>query len=303
MGIGEWAALAAALMWTCSSMIWGLINLPALTLNFFKNWIGVVLILIHMIVLAAIGSQTLFSAPIQSWSWLAISGVVGIVIGDTFYFRSLQILGPRKALMVSTTAPLFSAVLASLLLNESLAYTAMLGIVITVVGVVIVVSDRKATKEAPGLMPGNSSLGAMLGVLGAICQSVGGVFSKKGMVNLEGEPICNAVEATFIRLVVAAIATTILIMLAKKARKHLANGIKLEMLRFLIPATAIGTWLGIWLSQIAYQKADVAIAQTLLATCPLFAIPIVWYSHKQKVTILAFIGTAISILGIYLTVR
>jgi drug/metabolite transporter (DMT)-like permease len=303
MGMGEWAALAAALMWTCSSMIWGRINLPALTLNFFKNWIGVVLILIHMAVLVAMGRLEFFSAPAQSWRWLAISGVVGIVIGDTFYFRSLQILGPRKALMVATTAPLFSAVLASLLLNESLAFTAMLGVVMTVAGVVIVVADRKAAKEAPGLMPGKASLGAVLGVLGAICQSVGGVFSKKGMVNADGEPICNAVEATFIRLFVAAIATAVLVMIAKKARAHLSKGIKPEMLRFLIPATALGTWLGIWLSQIAYQKADVAIAQTLLATCPLFAIPIVWYSHKQRVTALAFLGTAISILGIYLTVR
>jgi len=303
MGTGEWAALAAALMWTCSSMIWGRINLPALTLNFFKNWIGVVLILIHMLILGAISNQTLFSAPPQSWGWLAISGVVGIVIGDTFFFRSLQILGPRKALMVATTAPLFSAVLASVLLNESLAYTAILGVVMTVAGVVIVVADRKAAKEAPGLMPGDASLGAVLGVLGAICQSVGGVLSKKGMVGADGEPICNAVEATFIRIFVAAIATAFLIMAAKKARHHLINGIKPEMLRFLIPATAIGTWLGIWFSQIAFQQSDVAIAQTLLATCPLFAIPVVWYSHKHKVTALAFFGTAISIAGIYLTVR
>ena len=166
MGIGEWAALAAALMWTCSSMIWGRINLPALTLNFFKNWIGVVLILIHLVVLGLISGEALFSAPPELWGWLAISGIVGIVIGDTFYFRSLQILGPRKALMVATTAPLFSAILASLLLNESLAYTAMLGVVMTVAGVVVVVADRKATKEAPGLMPGKASLGAVLGVLG-----------------------------------------------------------------------------------------------------------------------------------------
>ena len=290
-------------MWTCSSMIWGKIHLPALTLNFFKNWIGVGLIFLHIVVLGTINREAIFSAPSQSWGWLAISGIVGIVIGDTCYFRSLQILGPRKALMVATTAPLFSAFLASVFLDESLTFTAMLGVIITVVGVVVVVADRKARKEAPGLMPGKASMGALLGIFGAICQSIGGVFSKKGMVDLDDETICGPAEATFIRLFIAALVTSVLVLGIRQSRQHLSRGFKREMFRFLIPATAIGTWLGIWLSQIAYEKADVAIAQTLLVTCPLFAIPIVWYSHKQRVTALAFLGTAISILGIYLTVR
>jgi drug/metabolite transporter (DMT)-like permease len=302
MGIGESAALTAAFMWTCSSMIWGKIQLPALVLNFFKNWIGVTLVLIHLAVLALVSSDRLVPAPAESWLWLGLSGIVGIVVGDTLYFRSLQILGPRRALMVATTAPLFSAVFASLLLNESLMFTAVIGILMTVAGVVVVVADRKATSEAPGLMPGKSSLGATAGVIGAVCQSVGGVFSKKGMVDSQGVECCDAVEATLIRLLVAAIVTTLVLVCGRNFKKHFASGANWKMFRFLIPATALGTWIGIWLSQIAYQKADVAIAQTLMATCPLFAIPIVWFVHKQKVTALAFVGTLIALVGIYLTV-
>ena len=302
MGLGEWAALTAALFWTLSSMIWGQVNLPAFTMNCFKNWIGAVLVVFHLIILWMLGADKLFTAPTSSWFWLGLSGVIGIVIGDTFFFRSLQILGPRKALMLSVTAPLFSAVLASFLLNESLMFTSIIGVVITVAGVIVVVSDRKARKESPGLLPGKTYLGAIGGVLGAICQAVGSVFAKKGMVDIEGSNLCSAAEATFVRIFIAALVTTIVLLASRKFLVTWKSGTNWKMIRLLVPATALGTWIGIWLSQIAFQNTAVATAQTLMSTCPIFAIPIVWYLHKQRVTVIAFFGTLIAFLGIYLTV-
>ena len=71
----------------------------------------------------------------------------------------------------------------------------------------------------------------------------------------------------------------------------------------LLMATTLGTWLGIWFSQIAYNHSEVAVAQTLLSTCPLFAIPIVWYLHKHRVTSYSIIGTIIALVGIALVVQ
>ncbi|MEM7784470.1 MAG: DMT family transporter [Planctomycetota bacterium] len=303
VGLGEAAGLTAALMWTFSSMLWGRIKLTALTLNFFKNLIGVVLILTHLAIVRIVLGLDLFQASTESWIWLGISGLIGVVIGDTFYFRSLQIIGPRLALMVSTTAPLFSVLLTSFVLNDRLSQTAIFGVLLTVVGVVIVVMEKKTKDESPGIMPGNFRMGALFGVLGAICQALGGVFAKKGMTNLStGEFICDPIEATMIRLLVSAIGTTVVILLMGKLGRSLKLGIQKENLGLLIPATAIGTWLGIWLSQIAYQGTNVAIAQTLLATCPLFAIPVVWWLQGIKPTITALGGTLVALLGVYLAV-
>ena len=109
MGIGEWAALTSALLWTISSMLWGRIRLSALSLNLCKNIIGVVLVSMQLLLLIAFAGRPGLEAPLRSWCWLSLSGLVGIVIGDTFYFRCLQILGPRRALMLATTGPIFSA--------------------------------------------------------------------------------------------------------------------------------------------------------------------------------------------------
>ena len=61
----------------------------------------------------------------------------------------------------------------------------------------------------------------------------------------------------------------------------------------------MGTWLGIWLSQIAFNKAPLAIALTLMATSPLFAIPLVHYLFGHHVTRVAILGSIIAVVGVY----
>ena len=301
MFIGESAALFAALLWTVSSMLWGRVHLSAMTLNLCKNVFGLIFILGHLAVLSLVVSEPIFSAGAAAWGWLIVSGLLGILIGDAFYFRSLQILGPRLSLMLMTMSPFFAAILGYMFLGEGLTTLAISGIVLTVGGVFFVVLDRKAKHESPGLIPGNKTTGITLGILGALCQAIGGVLSRRGMVDpVSGESLCDPAEAAFIRILVAAIGTALMLALAGKLKEGLAKSIKKSNLKLILPATAMGTWLGIWLSQVAFQNSNVAIAQTLLSTCPLFAIPIVVFYYKQKVTALSIAGTLIAIIGIYL---
>lgn len=302
-GVGEIAALSAALFWTVSSLMWGQINISALGLNLCKNVLGSLMVFLHLVVLLLVTSRHgLFLAPSESWFWLAMSGLVGVVIGDTVYFRSLQILGARRALIMATTGPIFAAILGWWILQESLSFVAITGITMTVAGVLFVVVDRKAKKEEPGLKPGRLRDGIAMGIAGAVCQSVGGLFSKLGMVAPDGHQICDAAEATFIRLFIAALMTMGYVVVIGQLPAVLSDARKRSALRLIIPATAIGTWLGIWFSQIAYQFSEIAIAQTLLATCPLFAIPIVWLVEGHVITAVGILGTIVALVGIYLTV-
>ena len=304
MGIGELAALSAALLWTFSTLLWGKIDLSAMGLNLCKNAIGTVMLIGHLTALVIfLDRPSLLLAPQVSWFWLSLSGLIGIVVGDTVYFRSLQIMGARRALIMATTGPIFAAILGWMILNEALGILAITGIALTVAGVLFVVIDRKAKHEVPGIMPGRLRDGILLGLAGAVCQSVGGVFSKLGMVDSSGQQICDAVEATFIRLFVASVATIGYVMLRKQIGELFHRARQWKELRMIVPATAIGTWLGIWLSQLAYQHSDVAIAQTLLATCPLFAIPIVWLVDGHRITLIGVVGTIVALIGIYLTVN
>ena len=298
MEFGEIAALIAALLWTFSSMLWGQVKISAFMLNACKNVIGCVLILMHLICIYLVVGSLSFTTNPADWGWLALSGLIGIVVGDTLYFRCLQILGPRRALLIACASPLFATILQFLFLKQGLGWIVVFGILLTVLGVGTVVSDRRADAEAPGLLPGSFRTGILLGLFGAVCQAVGGMFSTLGM---RGE--CGALEATMIRLLVAGIATVVIILAQQETRQGLTKTFKLKYMKFVIPATAIGTWLGIWFSQLAYKNADLAVAQTLMSTCPLFAIPIVWIVFGHKATRLAIIGTIVALVGVWMTVQ
>ena len=303
MGVGETAALVAAFLWTISSMIWGRIDLTATTLNFAKNVVGIVMVFAHLVVVAILLQQPLFTASSASWVWLAVSGFIGIFIGDSFFFRSLQVLGPRLALIMSTTAPIFALILGWLFLREHLGFIAVQGVILTIVGVAIVISERKTEREDPGLKPGTLTEGIWCGIGSAVCQALGGVLSRRGYNDLAtGESLCAPIEGSFIRILVATIAAIFMMLLRKQLVETAAVVFQWKHLKLIAPATAIGTWLGIWLSQIAFKESDAAIAQTLMATCPLFAIPIMWYAGKYRFTVLSVLGTLGAIVGVFLVV-
>ena len=300
---GVLAALTAALMWTLSSMLWGRIQVTAFVLNAAKNSIGLVLILLHLAAISLFlpdynALERIPNLDGRAWGWLFFSALSGIVVGDTFFFRSLQILGPRRALIVACFSPLFATVLGVLFADQILNVIVMTGIFMTMSGVIAVVTDRRAEAEAPGLMPGSFASGVACGITAAACQAIGGLCSKNGM------EFCLPIEATLIRLAVATAASGLaLAIFRKKNRTPVHNLFSWKLARFLVPATAIGTWLGIWFSQISYSsQIDLAVIQTLLSTCPLFAIPIVWLVYGHKPNRLAIVGTVIAIFGIWLSV-
>ena len=311
MGIGESAALSAAFLWTVSSFLWGRIKLKAIELNAAKNLIGVVLIGLHILVLSFLFSGPIsdgtaevashgfqFRATATAWGWLGLSGVIGIVIGDTFFFRSLQILGPRRALMMATFSPLFAVAIGWVVLGEALLPLQIVGVLTTAVGIVIVISERRGRQEALDLYPGTPTAGVLLGLGAAVCQAAGGTISKMGMIVDD----CSPLEASLIRMIFAAVGTMLILALRRKTQEFFRAFLKWEELRKILLASAIGTWLGIWLSQVAFKETQVGIAQTLLSTSPLFAIPLVRIIQGHKASALAIAGTLVAVIGIALAV-
>lgn len=296
MGLGEVSALLAAGMWAAGSLLYGGIRLTAFEISLGKNVLAITVLLSHLLLESLILQRPMFLADSHAWWWLGLSGLVGIVIGDTCYFRSLQILGARRALMVSTTAPLFTVALGWVFLGESLTIVSVVGIIMTLLGVAVVVADRDAAREIPGLFPGTAGMGLFMGILGAACTAVGAVASRRGMQN------CEPLEAAFIRILVSGVIALLVVTAAgrlKSSATKLASG---DILKRLVPAILCGTWLGIWLSQIAYKHSTAAIANTLTCTTPLFALPMVRLIYGYPITRPGLIGTTISIIGIYLTV-
>ena len=305
MGIGEISALAAAALWACSSLFYGRAKLTAWQINFGKNAIASILLCLHLYVATSLTSRPMFGTDQATFFLLSVSSVVGILIGDTFYFRSLQILGPRRALIISTVAPLFTAAIGWIALKETLTVSRVLGVLLTLVGVIVVIAERGGSKEAPGLFPASSRKGIVMGLLGAICNAIGAAFSRLGTKGSDywNAAGCDALEATVIRVCVAAVGCFLFAMMTRSLVTTSQQSFSREALRSYLPAVICGPWLGIWMSQLAYKNCDyVAVAITLTCTSPLFVLPILRIVYGHQVTVRGLAGTMIALVGVYLTV-
>jgi drug/metabolite transporter (DMT)-like permease len=295
-GIGEAASLGTAALWATASLLYGKLSMSAWKINLGKNIVASLVILAQLSIVALVMNQPVFSCDPAAWGWLSLSGLVGIVLGDTFFFRSLQILGPRLALLTALATPVFGGLLGWVLLGEALHVLAIGGIGVTLAGVVWVVSERTAQNESPGLKPGSVVAGITFGLIGAVCQAGGGVASTIGM----REHSCSPIEATFIRLAFSAVLIAFVMLCGRRLKDSFKEIFQKHNLRFLLPACFMGTYLGIWFSQIGYKHTSIAVATTLMSTCPLFAIPLVVIFLKQRVSFRAIVGTIITILGVCL---
>jgi drug/metabolite transporter (DMT)-like permease len=78
------------------------------------------------------------------WDFLLVFAVVSVLGPFSFYFAGLQYLEPTRAIVASCLEPVFSIVLAALLLGESLRSIQAVGIVIVLAAIVIVQLPERA---------------------------------------------------------------------------------------------------------------------------------------------------------------
>ena len=296
---GPAAALAAAALWAASSLIYSRVRLSAWELNFGKNVVASVALL--LIWLAGRGSAQLsMPADFRTVLLLALSSLLGIVLGDTLYFRSLQILGPRHALMLSTTSPLFGLAFGTLLLNQFLTVANLVGIALTLIGIVAVILERGGRSDAAGYHGGTTTIAVLLGLAAAASTAVGGMLSHMATHDSASGSGCSAFDATVIRVVTAAVTTGLLLSFRRSLHQTSARVFAPSLLKSYLPAVVMGPILGIWMSQIALQKSLLAVAITLTSTAPLFAMPLARIVFGTPVTARALLGALVAIAGVSL---
>lgn len=296
MELGQVAGLIAAACWATGSFIYSRLDVPAAAMNLAKNAISGTLLLIS-IPLFGSGLGPWIEAPASAYLWLLISAVLGIQIGDAAYFRSIQILGPRKALVLTTLTPPISALFGWFWLAELLEFPALIAMAITLVGIAVVIRDRNLASDRSGLHEGNPRDGLLLGVFAAFCQSTGLALSKVSMQYLP------PLESSAIRIVTAFIGGWLVAhytgVLPYWKQRLFARGVP----KRLFVASFIGTYIGIWLSLISANAVDLAIATTQMSLTPVFMVLLVAIFLRKKISLLAFIGMAIAIGGVALLMQ
>ena len=152
---GELAGLAAAACWALTSLIFSRVPAPAGAIALFKNSVSCGFLLLTLLLLSgeAAAFDFVYEADLATWLYLGGSALSGLVLGDTCYFRSLQILGPRRTLVVTTLVPPIGALCGWLLLSETLSWLAWGGIGLTVGGVIWVIRESLTRMNPRDISP------------------------------------------------------------------------------------------------------------------------------------------------------
>ncbi len=294
--LGEIAALLTAVCWTVTAMAFESAGkrVGALSLNLIRLVIGLIFLAIYN---AIFNDGFLPSASEYQWFWLALSGVVGFVLGDLFLFRAFILIGARISMLIMALVPPIAALIGWITLGEVLSGMEFLGMGITLVGIVLVLSTKLDIKKGglgKTLKAGPLVLGSLLALGGAVGQAAGLVLSKKGMQDM------NAFEATQIRIMAGVVGFTLVITLFKRWG-HLLGALKdLRAMKFMTLGSFTGPFLGVSFSLLAVQHTDTGVAATLMALTPVMIIPPAILLNKERIKIIEIIGAIVSIGGVAL---
>jgi drug/metabolite transporter (DMT)-like permease len=177
-----------------------------------------------------------------------------------------------------------------MIIGEKFSVRGLLGMSVTLLGIIIVVLRR----------PGNkfnfhySTKGLLLGLGAAAGQAIGLVFSKFGMRDMD------PFTASQIRVIAGTIGFIVLFAVLNKwslLKPAFSRG---STLGFISSGSFFGPFLGVSFSLMAVKFTTTGIASTIMALTPVLLIPPAIILLKEKVTWREILGSVIAVIGVAL---
>jgi drug/metabolite transporter (DMT)-like permease len=223
-----------------------------------------------------------------------MSGAVGIALGDTLFFKSLNQIGAGLTSIVVCLYSPFIIALSVIWLSDRLSPLQMLGVVMVVAAVLSTVKRGAIARVSRR----DLLHGILWGVLATACMAVGIVMIKP---TLTRSPLFWATE---IRLFGAVPALGLIIAFHPLKRKVISSLTSPGSLRFTLGGSFTGAYAAmlIWLAGMKYTT--VSIASALNQTSSLFVVILAALFLSEPLTprktgaiILAFLGALLVSLG------
>ena len=174
--IGEILSLSTALVWAFSVIIFKKCgeSIHPIGLNLFKNTLAGLLLVPTLLLF----NVPFFpSLPGSDYLIIFVSGIIGISIGDTFFFMSLNRLGAGLSAIVDCLYSPFVILLAFLFLDENLSLVQLLGVVL-IVSAVFFTSEKKTRAN---VTKRDLWIGIICGVLAMLSMAAGVVIVKPAL--------------------------------------------------------------------------------------------------------------------------
>ncbi|MFH0982661.1 MAG: DMT family transporter [Planctomycetota bacterium] len=292
--LGELYASLAAITWAFALVLYRQSGerVSPMALNLFKNVIGLVLLSLTLLYLGQ-GINTLRVYPSRDLLILAISGVMGIALADTFFFHALNLIGVGLLSIVDCLYMPFVVCFSWLLLSEQLLLFHYLGGGLILLGVFV------SSRHTP---PANRTRAQL--VLGMLCAALALALMAFSVV--VAKPVFERFPLTWaaqIRLLAGTAALILLTLASGKRGEYWAVFRPAAIWKQSIPASVLGMYFALlfWIAGFKYTQAS--IAAILNQTSVVFALILGTLILKEPFTrrklvsvVLASAGTILAML-------
>jgi drug/metabolite transporter (DMT)-like permease len=287
--LGEIFSVLAAVVWAVSVVLFRLGGraMGPLALNFFKNVVATLLVLATFPI---VGQEILRDAPVLDYVLLALSGILGITVADTLFFRSLNIVGAGLSQVVSLAYSPFVILFTFVFLGERLSPGDIAGAAMILGGVLL------TTWHAPpvGLTRKDLRVGVAVASLSVALMALGITIAKPV---LDRSPV---LWATGVRLYAGVVSLSIFTLASRRRRYVWSTLVPSAAWKFCLPAAVLGAYVAmvIWIAGMKFTQASTAAI--LNQTSAVFVLPIAAIVLKEPVTRRKLGAVALAIAGVTL---
>jgi len=228
---------------------------------------------------------------------MGVSGIVGLGIGDFGLFAAYVTIGPRRSVLIQSSAPIFASLGAYWMLGETFSLLSILGIAVTLTGIAVVLLENEEKSKEKLAAKNRKAWGVFFGLISAMGQGFGVVLSKKGMY-LDVSVAMNPLSAALIRMMLAGLFIWTCALFAGKL-SDLHRAVKDTVgIKYTAAGALVGPFVGMTLSMVAVADTQAGIAQTLMSLMPVLIIPVVWIIYRERTSWRGILGAAVAIIGV-----
>lgn len=284
---GILSALLSACSWAFGTITFERIGkvVPFVGITFLKGVFSIVLMILLLVVTGG-----LYPIGWREFSFLAISGIVGITIGDSLFFKSLQDLGAKTQVIFFLLGQILTMILSLLFLGELLSVEQYIGAFILLTGVIVTTWGTQTNHP-------NKTRGIIFGLASMTCFSVSAIMVKAAISDV---PV---ITATFYRMVFGTIFTLGYGVASKNFSSWIRPLKDKKLLGLFVFNVIVITYGGFLLSMAAIKYISVSLASVLGATEPIFVLLLAFLLMREKVTKREVIGTIVTLVGLFLIIN
>ena len=246
---------------------------------------------------------------------LMMSILFTVILGDTTYLHSQKILGPAKALAITTTTPFFTILFATIFLKRLLTIQMIFSAILIGIGVIIMTKEEISNKSGKNddsfqtrkydnqtnlnrIHFSKSIKGMLLALFTAIFWALGIALTDYSINQVDqvlNLGFLSTIIAMMVRFLFASVSLSILALI-ESTRTPLPK--KRKTWSILIISAILSYSIGSIFFGEAVHTAGATVMSLISTALPLFTIPFSYVINKETISKTSFIGIIITLFGV-----